>query len=100
MISVLLTSYNRERYIAESIESVLAQTCRDFELIVSDDWSTDRSAAIAREYAQAGRSRPRVGQPDERRTVCEPPSSRDASRAASISSTTIRTTSCIRTAWP
>ena len=52
MISVLLTSYNRERYIAESIESVLAQTCRDFELIVTDDCSTDRSAEIAREYAK------------------------------------------------
>lgn len=52
MISVLLTSYNRERYIAESIESVLAQTCRDFELIVTDNCSTDRSAAIAREYAK------------------------------------------------
>jgi hypothetical protein len=52
MISVLLTSYNRERYIAESIESVLAQTCRDFELILVDDCSTDRSAEIAREYSR------------------------------------------------
>ena len=52
MISVLLTSYNRERYIAESIESVLAQTRGDFELIVTDNCSTDRSAAIAREYAK------------------------------------------------
>ena len=36
-VSVLLTTYNRERYVAEAIESVLAQTFEDFELIVSDD---------------------------------------------------------------
>src|SRR4029077_20797158 len=47
MISVLLTSYNRERYIAEAIESVLAQTFADFELIVSDDASSDGTVAIA-----------------------------------------------------
>jgi hypothetical protein len=52
LISVLLTSYNRERYLAESIESVLAQTHRDFELIITDNCSTDRSAEIARAYAQ------------------------------------------------
>lgn len=52
LISVLLTSYNRERYLAESIESVLAQTHRDFELIITDNCSTDRSGEIAREYAR------------------------------------------------
>ena len=52
MISVLLTSYNRERYIAESIESVLAQTLTDFELIVSDDASWDGTVAIANDYAR------------------------------------------------
>jgi glycosyltransferase involved in cell wall biosynthesis len=52
LVSVLLTSFNRERYIAESIESVLAQTYERFELIVSDNCSTDRSAAIASEYAR------------------------------------------------
>ena len=51
LISVLLTSYNREALIAESIESVLAQTHRDFELIISDNCSTDRTVEIAREYA-------------------------------------------------
>lgn len=51
-VSVLLTSYNRERYIAESIESVLAQTFEDFELIVSDDCSSDRTASIIADYAR------------------------------------------------
>jgi glycosyltransferase involved in cell wall biosynthesis len=52
LISVLLTAYNREQYIAESIESVLAQTFADFELIVSDDQSRDATVAIANEYAR------------------------------------------------
>jgi hypothetical protein len=52
LVSVLLTSYNREQYIAESIESVLAQTLTDFELIVSDDQSSDGTVAIANDYAR------------------------------------------------
>jgi hypothetical protein len=46
-----MTSYNRSRYIAAAIESVLAQTFADLELIVVDDGSTDDSVAIARSYA-------------------------------------------------
>jgi hypothetical protein len=52
LVSVLLTSYNREAFIAESIESVLAQTLADFELIVSDDQSSDGTVAIANDYAR------------------------------------------------
>ena len=52
LVSVLLTSYNREDFIAESIESVLAQTVSDFELIVSDDQSRDGTVAIANDYAR------------------------------------------------
>jgi len=50
IVSVLMTAFNRERYIATAIESVLAQTFTDFELVVVDDCSTDRSVAIARQY--------------------------------------------------
>jgi hypothetical protein len=50
IVSVLLTSYNRERYIASSIESVLAQTFGDFELLITDDCSTDGTVDIARSY--------------------------------------------------
>jgi glycosyltransferase involved in cell wall biosynthesis len=45
-----MTAYNREKYIAEAIESVLAQTFRDFELIIVDDRSHDRSAEAAKHY--------------------------------------------------
>ena len=55
LVSVLLTSYNREAFIAESIESVLAQTLTDFELIVSDDQSRDGTVAIANDYARRDR---------------------------------------------
>ena len=50
-ISVLLTVNNREKYLAESIESILAQTFRDFEFIIVNDGSTDRSGEIIQKYA-------------------------------------------------
>jgi Glycosyl transferase family 2 len=50
LVSVLLTTYNREAYVASAIESVLAQTFTDFELVVVDDGSTDRTVEIARTY--------------------------------------------------
>ncbi|MGZ4925719.1 MAG: glycosyltransferase family 2 protein, partial [Halobacteriota archaeon] len=44
-VSVLMKSYNHERFIAEAIESVLRQSFDDFELLIVDDASTDRSQA-------------------------------------------------------
>jgi glycosyltransferase involved in cell wall biosynthesis len=52
LVSVLMTAYNRERYIAEAIESVLASSYKNFELIIVDDCSTDATFAIARKYEQ------------------------------------------------
>ena len=49
-VSVLVTSYNRERLIRASIDSILSQRFTDFELIVTDNQSTDRTAEIARQY--------------------------------------------------
>jgi glycosyltransferase involved in cell wall biosynthesis len=51
LVSVLMTSYNREKYIAEAIESVLASTYKNFELIIVDDCSRDKTVSIAKEYA-------------------------------------------------
>jgi glycosyltransferase involved in cell wall biosynthesis len=50
LVSVLMTAYNRERYIADAIESVLASTLKDFELIIVDDGSSDKTVSIARDY--------------------------------------------------
>lgn len=49
-VSVLIPVYNREKVIAETIASVLGQTFSDFELIVCDDCSTDRSAGIVSSF--------------------------------------------------
>ncbi len=50
IVSVLMTAYNREKYIAEAIESVLASTYNNFELIIVDDCSKDKTVDIARHY--------------------------------------------------
>jgi glycosyltransferase involved in cell wall biosynthesis len=52
LVSVLMTSFNREGYIAQAIESVLAQTMTDFELVVCDDASIDRTVEIARTFEE------------------------------------------------
>jgi glycosyltransferase involved in cell wall biosynthesis len=48
--SVIMAAYNSELYIREAIDSILNQTLQDFELIVTDDCSTDRTAAILASY--------------------------------------------------
>ena len=49
-LSILMPAYNAERYIGHAIESVLSQTFEDFELLVIDDGSTDRTAEVVRSY--------------------------------------------------
>lgn len=50
-VSVLMPVFNGERWLARAIESVLAQTFTDFELVVVDDGSSDGSAAIVESFA-------------------------------------------------
>lgn len=50
VISVLLPVYNAELYLRQAVESVLAQTFSNFELLVIDDGSTDGSLTILRDY--------------------------------------------------
>jgi len=49
-VSVIIPAWNAERYLGETIESALGQTAPPAEIIVVDDGSTDRTAAIARSY--------------------------------------------------
>ncbi len=50
-VSVIVPIYNMEKYLGECIDSVLAQTFSDWELILVNDGSKDRTAEICREYA-------------------------------------------------
>ena len=51
MISIIMLTYNREEYVGRMIESVLAQTYTNFEYIIVDNGSSDKSGVIAEEYA-------------------------------------------------
>ena len=60
-VSVILITFEHEPFIAQAIESVLAQrTARPFELLISDDGSSDATGTIAREFAKSYPDRVRV----------------------------------------
>jgi len=50
-VSIVLPVYNGAKYLRESVDSCLAQTFSNWELIIVNDCSTDESSAIAEEYA-------------------------------------------------
>lgn len=52
IVSIIISAFNVEKYIAETIECVLAQTYQDWELEITDDCSTDSTAVIIRQYAE------------------------------------------------
>ncbi len=54
-VSIGLPVYNGENYLREALDSILAQTFEDFELIISDNASTDRTEEICKEYAAKDR---------------------------------------------
>jgi len=58
-VSVIIPTYNRREFVREAIASVLAQTYRDFELLVVDDGSNDDTAAVMQEF-------------DNVRYICQP----------------------------
>ena len=51
-VSIVMPVYNAEKYISEAIESILGQTYDNWELLVVDDCSTDRSSQILQKYAE------------------------------------------------
>lgn len=52
LVSVLMTAYNRQQFIAEAIQSVIASTYQNWELIIVDDASKDNTVAIAKGFAE------------------------------------------------
>ena len=49
-ISVIIPMYNAEKYIGECLDSILAQTFQDFEVIIADNCSTDNSTKVVERY--------------------------------------------------
>jgi glycosyltransferase involved in cell wall biosynthesis len=49
-VSVIIPAYNHEKFVGETIESVLNQTYQDFDLLIADDGSTDRTVDVIRGY--------------------------------------------------
>lgn len=68
LVSIIMPCYNAERYIAQSIESVLAQTYQNWELIITDDASTDKSVEIISKYSKND-DRINVMVPDEHKGI-------------------------------
>ena len=52
LVSVIMPAYNAEKYIGEAIASVCAQTYKNWNLLILDDGSADRTVEIAESYAQ------------------------------------------------
>ncbi len=50
-VAIGLPVYNGERFLADALESLIAQSCEDFELVISDNASTDGTEEICRSYA-------------------------------------------------
>ena len=57
LVSVVVTCYNRQAYLAQALDSIIAQRCSDCEIVLVDDGSSDASARIAAEYVERHRDR-------------------------------------------
>ena len=53
MIQILLATYNSERFLSEQLDSLLAQSCTDFEILIRDGMSEDRTEEIINRYIRS-----------------------------------------------
>ena len=65
-VEILMTTYNGQEFVAQQIESILAQTFTDFTLVISDDHSTDETFDILESYQKSHPGKIRVQQPVHR----------------------------------
>lgn len=66
LFSVVIPTFNREAYVAATLDSLLAQECDDWELIVVDDGSTDATLDVVRGYCDRLPGRSRILEQDHR----------------------------------
>ena len=85
-LSVGLPVYNGENYLAESLEALLGQSYEDFELIISDNASTDGTADICRRYEKQDSRIRYIRQPRNIGLCSEPQLRRRGKPGASCSS--------------
>ncbi|NJO92418.1 MAG: glycosyltransferase family 2 protein [Chloroflexia bacterium] len=52
LISIIIANYNNARYISEALDSIFAQTYKNFEIIIIEDCSTDNSLDVIQEYSK------------------------------------------------
>ena len=71
-LTIGLPVYNGEKYVAESLEALLGQSFTDFELIISDNASTDSTGDICRRLREAGLPGPLFPPAAEHRAGPEP----------------------------
>jgi len=79
MLSICIPAYNAAKFLPETLESVAAQTCSDWELVVVDDGSTDATISIVEEFSQRLRQPVRLIRHEENRGL---PASRNSAYAA------------------
>lgn len=65
-VEILMTTYNGQKFVAQQIDSILAQTFTDFTLVISDDHSTDETFDILESYQKSHPGKIRVQQPVHR----------------------------------
>ncbi len=75
-VSIIMPAYNREKFISAAVDSVLAQTFRDWELVIVDDGSSDRTVEIARGFERK--------HPEQIRVLSQPNSGVSVARNTAI----------------